>query len=179
MYPQIQAIGVNERLGNVAFRDMQGTTRGIFDSLPIDSNAVNPTLRFFDNVQSRAFPRTNLTNNRFEIGESLCIQSVAFYRLADNEITPLTGDLVSEVLLNVYIGNQRVLKDFAWSYAFSGMGRTNPVNPSVLYLETPIVIPQELEFYVEATFAPTLEEVDFVYCQLQGFGTLLNTQNNF
>ena len=174
MFPQQQVIGVNERLGNVAVKDMQGTTRAIFDSLPV--NAQN-NYRFFDGVQNRIFPDANLNQNRFEPGESLAIQSIAILGFSGGGFGfPAAG------YVNLYIGNQRVLKDFPMEYANVLLGTSNRNTASgIIYLETPIVIPPQIEFYIEyiGTVPGQGPPATRAYCILQGMGTLLNTQNTY
>ena len=52
----------------------QGTTRIIYDALPITSSATTQTLRFFENVNNRKFPFTNLNDNKLNVGETLALQ---------------------------------------------------------------------------------------------------------
>lgn len=182
-----QIVGVNQRLGNTAVPNMQGTTRAIFDIL---TNPNGNSLTFFQDVQTRPYPFSNINQNRFEVGESLAIESIAFvffeegyspglalnnYLFAGNNAAPL---------LNLYIGNQRVIKDLDLSYSSctlgntQGIGTTNAVfTQAVFRLETPIVIPPQIEFYATLKFATS----QTVTCGLilQGTGTLLNTQENF
>jgi len=70
-----QIVGVNQRLGNSAVANMQGTTRMIFDT--VDQPAApttSATNTFFQGVSSRNYPKANIATNRFEPGESLAIQ---------------------------------------------------------------------------------------------------------
>ncbi len=55
-----QIVGVNQRLGNTAVPNMQGTTRMIYDTQTIGTNATNFTLNYFQGVSSRTYPFTNL-----------------------------------------------------------------------------------------------------------------------
>lgn len=181
-----QIVGVNQRLGNTAVPNMQGTTRAIFDSQLLNGNYF----KFFENVQSRAYPRSNISQNRFEVGESLAIESIA---LLANEEGFSSNDLVlapffriggGQLLLNIYIGNQRVLKDFDLTTGIlSQIGTTNttaPTNKAVCYLETPIVIPPQIEFYATLQTSQSFTaESNYLFLILQGTGTLLNTKENF
>ncbi len=190
MESQQQLIGVSRELGG-NFANMQGTTRAIYDSA-IGVN--NGTIRFFDNVQSRPYPFSNISQNRFETGEALAIESIAII-MTDENIRNDTSMLCGvdatgrEILLDLYIGNQRVIKALDLSFARNFLGNTNILSnnavqyKSVFYLETPIVIPPLIEFYAEIRSSGFLGEPGIetptVVLILQGTGTLLNTQKNF
>lgn len=180
-----QIIGVNDRLGNAAVADMQGTTRAIFDIAP--SNGNNWT--FFSNVQTRPFPLSNLSQNRFEVGESLAIESIALiafeteYPSADENIFPMSFFGNVNPILNLYVGNQRVIKDLALDYAQISLGNfaqntfSQETLSAVFRLETPIVIPPQIEFYATLQTSQTIaSQIGLI---LQGTGTLLNPKSNF
>ena len=73
--PQQKAVAVNNRFGNTNIRGQQGTTRVIYDSLPLDGATE---LRFFENASSRQYPLTNITSegNRLTVGETFVIQKI-------------------------------------------------------------------------------------------------------
>lgn len=75
--PQNKLVGVNNRFGNTNIKNQQGTTRIIYDSLPLDGSTE---FRFFENANSRQYPFTNIgaEGNRLNVGESLVIQKVYF-----------------------------------------------------------------------------------------------------
>lgn len=183
-----QIIGVNDRLGNPAVANMQGTTRAIFDT----AAGVSNNFTFFQNVQTRPYPLSNISQNRFEVGESLAIESIAL-------IFPLNGISANQrldnflfygqfaPLLNLYIGNQRVIKDLDLSYSLTTLGQTNANGTdvsnktAVFRLETPIVIPPQIEFYATLQFSNNIGFLlnASVALILQGTGTLLNPKSNF
>lgn len=181
MFPQQQIIGVNERLGNVAVKDMQGTTRVVFDTIASNGPGV---YRFFENVQARPAPLSNISSNRFEPGESLAIDCIILLGYAPAGGGPLPQFQIGR--LNFYIGNQRVIKDQTLNIAKTGLGNINyiPGNsvPAVIRLETPIVIPPQIEFYadlqIDAAWQFAGANANMVL-SLAGAGTLLNTQNNY
>jgi hypothetical protein len=186
-----QIIGVNDRLGNPAVANMQGTTRAIFDTASGQSN----NFTFFQNVQTRPYPFSNISQNRFEVGESLAIESIALILFEAGYPEP--GDPIlnflfngqSNPILNLYIGNQRVIKDLDLSYSNTTLGQTNtanlPINgdaqTAVFRLETPIVIPPQIEFYATLQFSTPVgpDEGTGIALILQGTGTLLNPKSNF
>ena len=75
--PQQKAVAVNNRFGNTNIKGQQGTTRVIYDSLPLDGATE---LRFFENASSRQYPFTNITSegNRLTVGETFVIQKIYF-----------------------------------------------------------------------------------------------------
>jgi len=185
-----QIVGVNQRLGNTAVPNMQGTTRVIYDSQATGA-ATDTTLTFFQNVSSRTFPFTNLNSNRFEVGESLAIQGVTFaYSITPTAITTAmrdssnvaTNNYTNTILFNLFIGNQRVIKDLDLGYGRFGLGEaydnTRPTN--TFRFETPIVIPPQIEFYATIRLTSSGNTASqTMYLALFGQGTLLNTKSNF
>jgi hypothetical protein len=185
-------MGVNAILGNTAVKDMQGTTRAIYDIVQAEGNRAT----FFETVSSRQYPFTNISQNRFEVGETLAIESIALLWLEeglngnDNSIQHPFVTLGANPSMNLdfYIGNQRVLKNLDLSYMVNGLGNTNPGQiatidtnfqaPAVFRLETPLVIVPQVEFYATLQFPESVDTSTFALI-LQGTGTLLNTQNNF
>lgn len=186
-----QIVGVNSRLGNTAVAGMQGTTRFIYDSQE-QTAANNQTLTFFTNVSQRQFPQANVNNNRFEPGESLAIQGVAFFWRA-NTITALsdaiqttaetaTPRFTTTLTFDLFIGNQRVIKSVDLNYARMGIGEAQDpaVLSNVLRFETPIVIPPQIEFYATVRITGTAAvDAKRMYVGLFGQGTLLNTKSTF
>jgi hypothetical protein len=187
-----QIVGVNQRLGNTAVPNMQGTTRAIYDSQLL-TVSQNQTLTFFQGISGRLYPFANINNNRFEVGESLAITSIAFCgaepdasfdtmadELYENFSTGAT--VTNTILLNLYIGNQRVIKDFDLNYSRFGIGEAyNPGRQkNVIHLETPIVIPPQIEFYATVTVTASANVLARrFFLILSGQGTLLNTKSNF
>ena len=55
--PQNKIVGVNNKFGNTNIKNQQGTTRVLFDTLPLDGSTE---LRFFENAASRQYPFTNI-----------------------------------------------------------------------------------------------------------------------
>jgi len=187
-----QIVGVNQRLGNTAVPNMQGTTRYVYDS-QASAASTNQTLTFFQGVSTRTFPATNLNNNRFEVGESLAIQGITFFAREttitglQNAIEPslLAGTLQfnNTLTLNLFIGNQRVIKDLDLNYSRFLVGETKTQTQinNTLILETPIVIPPQIEFYATLRITSTVavEANRTIYLGLFGQGTLLNTKSTF
>jgi hypothetical protein len=58
--PQNKIVGVNNKFGNTNIKNQQGTTRVIFDSLPLDGSTE---LRFFENHSKEKDNDQNKTDN--------------------------------------------------------------------------------------------------------------------
>jgi hypothetical protein len=183
-----QIIGVNQRLGNSAVANMQGTTRMIFDTVDQPAAAItSATNTFFQGVSSRNYPKANIATNRFEPGESLAIQgfSVFTYTSADPDLakTITAQTNFRGGILNFFIGNQRVCKDLEIiTYNRFGIGEAINVDTesAVFRLETPIVIPPQIEFYATLRWgsSASLGSTSIVLAAF-GTGTLLNTKSNY
>ena len=187
-----QIVGVNQRLGNTAVPNMQGTTRAIFDSQVLAASA-NQTITLFQGISGRLYPFANINNNRFEVGESLAITSISFCgaepdasfdtmadELYENFATGATT--TNTFLLNLYIGNQRVIKDLDLNYSRFGIGEAYSAarQKNVIHLETPIIIPPQIEFYATVTITANANLLGRrFFLILAGQGTLLNTKSTF
>lgn len=182
-----QIVGVNQRLGNTAVPNMQGTTRLIFDTAIISGAGTDQTVTYFAGVSSRPYPLSNISQNKFEVGESLAIQG---FSLQVYEANPTIGaslfgltQTTNSAILNFYIGNQRVVKDLEIArYGQMGIGETNDPTRliTIFRMETPIVIPPQIEFYatVRYGFTGTQDTLRYVFSAF-GTGTLLNPKSPF
>ena len=97
---------------------MQGTTRVIYDTISFRGRT---TYDFFSEVSGKATtlvngqPATNVNDNRFEPGEGMVIKEIGIANL-DNQDAPATPvamqtSLIGLGLINITIGNNRVVKD--------------------------------------------------------------------
>lgn len=185
-----QIVGVNERLGNFAVPQMQGTTRYIFDALD-GVNAANSGYSFFQGVSNRVYPLSNLNQNRFEAGESLAVQGIQLFTISTTTLNHsstigVVGAFPTTAVVNLFIGNQRVLKNIELGvYSLSNLGKsvvptaTAPQGGVGIFLETPLVIPPQVEFFVTAQISTAVATTNKVYCALWGTGTLLNPKENY
>jgi hypothetical protein len=186
-----QIVGVNQRLGNTAVPNMQGTTRVIYDTALLGTGQ-DQTLSYFSGVSARAFPLANINNNRFEVGESLAVSYISFLFRSEtittlnaqfSNVATVAAAFTNSALLNFYIGNQRVVKDLEIAtYANFNIGEVNrgTGGSTVIRLETPIIIPPQVEFFatlrLTTSAAITAQRLIFA---IGGQGTLLNTKSTF
>jgi hypothetical protein len=168
---------VADRLGLTTLKDMQGTTRMVYDSI----TTASPTHTFFKGASQRAFPLTNVgaNGNQFQVDEALLVEKIGFFRPSAADGITYAGLSSNTVKFDLVIGNKTVIKDatceFGGEQAFFNDGT---VASSVIDLEgVGILIPPQVEYYVVAktcsTFARTSTS-ERLGCYLFGTGALLN-----
>lgn len=178
MSAQDKMITVANRLGLTSLKDMQGTTRMVYDS--ITTAATNFT--FFKGAAQRAFPLTNVgaNGNQFQVDEALLVEKIGFFipSAADGIAYAGLGGGFS-VKFDLVIGNKTVIKDatceFGGEQAFYNDGT---VSSSVIDLEgVGILIPPQVEYYVIAkgfNGSSRVGEATRLGVYLFGTGALLN-----
>jgi hypothetical protein len=190
-------VAVNNKFGNSNIKNQQGTTRVIYDSLPLDGRT---TFRFFENANVRTFPLTNIGSegNRLEVGSTFTIQKIYLnlvtYDAVNNTITAtnngvggLAGDFsipLSTGEFDFLIANSQVVKQLPSTFA-NGAGfnptATNTTDVS-FGLATDIVIPPLLEFIASLkTSSYDLTGITFTHIQLfmQGTAGIIAPQTTF
>ena len=174
-------LNVASRLGLTSLKDMQGTTRMVYDS--ITTSATNFT--FFKGASQRAFPLTNVgaNGNQFQVDEALLVEKIGFFiPSAADGISYLgigSGGNTASVKFDLVIGNKTVIKDatceFGGEQAFYNDGTAAS---GVIDLEgVGILIPPQLEYFVTAkVFVGTTRVATTARlgCYLFGTGALLN-----
>ena len=179
MSAQDKMLNVASRLGLTTLKDMQGTTRMVYDS--ITTAALTHT--FFKNASQRAFPLSNVgaNGNQFQVNEALLVEKIGFFiPTADTGIfyNGLAAVGIS-VKFDLVIGNKTVIKDatceLAGEQAFFNDGTAAS---SVIDLEgVGILIPPQVEYYVIAkgfTAGSRVATSVRLGCYLFGTGALLN-----
>jgi len=168
---------VNSKLG--ATMSGQQTTRYIYDS--IASGANQTFYEFFKNFNSKTEFQTNLTTNKLDSSESMVIKS----------IVATSADFVHlnrTNILNVYVGNQCVIKDLplmfnagikGTDYARISSGSTRASEVEIRLL-TDIVIPPQVSFHatLQCSSTPTAEN-DNVTLGFRGYGVIFSAGNTF
>lgn len=177
MSAQDKMITVANRLGLTSLKDMQGTTRMVYDS----QTTAALTHTFFKGASQRAFPLTNVgaNGNQFQVDEALLVEKIGFFVPVDASGVAYGGLAQASVKFDLVIGNKTVLKDvsceFGGEQAFYNDGA---VGSSVIDLEgVGILIPPQVEYYVVAK--PFVSDTRLpisarLGCYLFGTGALLN-----
>lgn len=172
----------NKMLGAEMDRQ-QGTTRVIFDLNPVAIGQT--TINFFDQVSSKAWPDTNLEENRFQPGEGMVIKEILIFDPEFNIAFDRSN--LSFSLLNFYIGNQRVIKNLPLTVG-SNILSINPLNstnylnepvPTGFRLLTNIVIPPQVQFYADVRLVAALAGTTSLKMMVKGYGKLFNPNQNY
>jgi hypothetical protein len=179
MSAQDKMLTVANRLGLTSLKDMQGTTRMVYDTIQTPANQFT----LFKGANQRAFPLTNLgaNGNQFQVNEALLVEKIAFFIPRTNpwEYNGLLNQF--SVRFSLIIGNKTVIKDATCEAMGEQDFFVDAVGSSVIDLEgVGILIPPQVEYYLEATVFQTTSR-QFVAdpgvglgCYLFGTGALLN-----
>jgi hypothetical protein len=177
MSAQQKMLHVADRLGLSSLKDMQGSTRMVYDS----NTTAALTHTFFKGASQRAFPLTNVgaNGNQFQVDEALLVEKIGFFIPQAADGIAYSGLAFSSVKFDLVIGNKTVIKDatveFGGEQAFYNDGA---VGSSVIDLEgVGILIPPQVEYYVVAKSFNSETRVAAstrLGCYLFGTGALLN-----
>jgi hypothetical protein len=179
---------------------MQGTTRVIYDTVNFNGRT---SYSYFSELPSKQTtllaggPATNLNDNRFDPGEGMVIKEIGFanYTATAANCIPMSTSSFTLALIDIVIGNQRVVKDLPM-FAGGSIATINNINTrtnvadelkryNVMRLFTNIVIPPQVQFFVNvrAPWSPTAgninEDAAILRCYLKGYGKLFNSRNNY
>jgi len=168
---------VNSKLG--ATMPGQQTTRYIYDS--VSSAAGQRFYEFFTNFNGKTEFQTNLTTNKLDSSESMVIKSI-FVSCTDF----IQGNRINK--LNIYVGNQCVIKDLPLAFNAGNKGTSyarissaaNEVRQLEIRLLTDIVIPPQTTFKatLETSSDPT-QVGDNVTLGLRGYGVIFSAGSTF
>ena len=178
---------VDNKLG--ATMPGQQTTRVIYDT--ITTTAAQNFYNFFKNFANKPITETNITQNKLDSSESMVLKSIQFVCTGAGE-TLEAGNFEAHSILNFYVGNQCVLKDFDISFnarASTGLafdrlhsGFVNSRNTEVRLL-TDIVIPPQVNFYATlekpAGSAAAVEAGAKITMIFKGYGKIFSAGNTF
>ena len=197
--PQGKMVAVNNKFGNTNIRNQQGTTRVIYDSLPLDGRT---NFRFFETANVRTAPLTNIGSegNRLEVGSTFTIEKIYLnavtYDAANNTITAslngltfTAGDTAVPFAtgeLDFFIANSQVIKQLPTSFV-NGPNfnpTANNTNDHAFGFATDIVIPPLLEYIANlrttsyATGAD-LQGYTHIQCFIYGTAGIIAPQTTF
>jgi hypothetical protein len=189
--PQNKLVGVNNKFGNTNIKNQQGTTRVIFDSLPLDGSTE---LRFFENASSRQYPFTNIgaEGNRLNVGESFVVQKVYFGIITTDADTGLFFNFEPLSISGPFdwmngewsflIANSQVIKQLPFANCFnSAVAITQNNNADEAFNTfTDIVIPPLLEYVLTYRVnAYNAQENLRLACFIEGTAGILAPQTTF
>lgn len=189
--PQSKAISINDKFGNTGIRKQQGTTRVIYDTLPLDGNT---NFEFFKNSQNRPFPLSNTGSdgNRLGVGNTLIIER-AYLSIVELKITgalvdvlsitPITDPNVSLAELSVEIANSQVVKTIpllSFDPRFNKSAAHTEYNN--FEFDTQLAIPPLLEFLFRIktnNYTPDPETDFFLRLTVEGTGAIIAPRATF
>jgi hypothetical protein len=161
----------------------QQTTRYIYDTVLPGLGGTNVT--FFQNFAGKTQFQTNLTTNKLDSMESMVIKSIY---IACASGTAGTLDLTGHLNLNIFVGNQCVLKDFDPSFNASSRGLAfdrlhsgaNLSKNIEVRLLTDIVIPPQVNFKATLELAENTAVADTsITLGLKGYGKIFSAGMSF
>jgi len=181
-------VGAANRFGNPGIKNQQLTTFEIYDYLPLLSGAQS--YKFFQNVNTRSFPFTNIQENRLQVGETMVINRVwftIFSTLAGVAQPVVTIEQAG--LGGLYISqfswlndNNRVIKDLSLTNQQAEFNRKGwSTDNNVFHLETDITIQPLIRFICELQ-TPNVGVIGdnvFIGCHAAGVGTLLAPKTTY
>ena len=198
-------VGAANRFGNPGLKNQQFTTMEIFHLLPVGAPGATTTngtiLPFFQNVNTTAFPYSNLAENRLQIGETMTINRVHFTLVGVNAAgaiitTRAFGDAAGVIgtdATGLYYSqfswlndNNRVLKTLSLTNMDPDFQRKGyNINNNVFHLETDITIQPLIRFVcqleIPAVTLPANVDVKtwYIGCHASGTGTLLAPKTTY
>ena len=182
-------VGVNDEMGNRGLGSAQATTRVIYDTLPVTT--ANPQFRFFEGCSSRTFPRTNLSEAKLQVDESLVVKYINFHAVvfsAAGALPVVSVETLATTFASLYrgdysveIGNSTVLKPTPLDTqlpAFNKFARHTAHETGRML--TNLIIPSLIEFVVvlrnTSTTTSTTKEI---MCMIEGEATILSPKSRF
>jgi hypothetical protein len=190
--PNAKLAMVNNKLGNPALKLNQGSSVEIYDYIDVTSTlGAKNTLRFFENVNAKSFPFTNIQQNQLQVGEALAIEYIAFTRIVVKagvitSFNALTQSVDSLALsqFSFLLDNSRIIKINSLTRTFADLNtKGSTSNNSLFYPDTDLTIPPQISFTGELTTpanSDTASEGESVYYGIHLFGTgaILNLKHN-
>lgn len=193
---------VDRKLGTIG--GQQQTTRVLYDTIQVNAGDPTQELKFFDNFAGKGIAQTNLTTNKLDSSESMVIKQIQFAQVFANSSNPNDPNPAQTYIMNVYVGNQRVIKNFplfvgrqggslyglyrlSSNNIATGVQQNFPSGYTVFRALTDIVIPPQTNFRVTITkggtnaWAPTNAgaiETKY-YLLLKGYGQIFSAGNSF
>lgn len=185
--PMQKAVAVNTMMGNPSIANQQGTTRVMYDTLPLDGRQE---FRFFENVANRQFPFTNLNQNRLQVGETFVLKRIYFAIITQNAapvsvtVSDVSGS-VPELLsadFSIYFDTMQVVKPIPLASTmpqFSIAAKND--NSNILEFDNLLTLPTDIQFRCEVDTNAYNGPLDNVYfrCTWEGFGTILSPKSQF
>jgi hypothetical protein len=181
MQPQKKIADIAGKMQQRGILNQQGTTRMIWDTLPVQTGSKY--YRFFEGVNTRTQPQTNLTDNKLEAGESLACQFVYInilqflktkseYTIVQPTVEIYLGSLSMELMNTIVMKPIRIL---SFATDFNRMPNANSgvyklfTNQVIMPL-TPFVFPLYVPYDLKAIADTDL----YIQLTVEGTGSILS-----
>lgn len=181
---------VNNKLGNPGLKRNQGSSVEVYDYVKVTPGTAG-VVRFFDAVNTKVFPFTNIQQNQLQVGEALAIEYIAFTRIVVKlgKITNFDAltDAVNGLSLSGFsflLDNSRTVKNNSLTRSFQTLNtKGGTALNSLFYPDTDLTIPPQISFTAELNLpanTDTATEGEEVYYGIHLFGTgaILNLKAN-
>jgi hypothetical protein len=191
--PQAKLVAVNQKFGNTGIKSQQGTTRLIYDTLPITVNSAN-TFRFFEDSASRNFPFSNTGSdgNKLGVGDTMTISSITFFLLRYDAVN-LRWDAMQQISSNQIfstgtidfeIANNRVIKNLSLLESRPEFDKNvGAPTDTTIEMDTEIVIPPLLNYICQLRTsyisAANLGVYTHIRCVINGAGGIIAPRTTF
>lgn len=194
--PQQKLINVATKTGNEMLKYQQGTTKMIYDSLPLQTGPQ--VLEFFKDTNSRAFPLTNVRNDQLIAGDALAIQRVSFSILAINpdgqivetysleEFTPNGSGFegLRFATMEMRIANQNVMNPIRLLHVLPQFNKTGYNELSNIFeFATDIGLMPQLDFSftvkIPEIAVPVTENTIYLSATIEGAGAQIDLKTTF
>lgn len=185
--PQQKATLVNSIMGNPSIANQQGTSRVMYDTLPMDGRQE---FRFFENVSNRTFPDTNMNQNKLQVGETFSLNRIYFSLVTKTAegvfVSIATFQTVTQLQggqFSVYFDTMQVVKPIPMSSLLSEFNH-NAINQSSEFFlfDSLLTLPTDIQFRCELdtpVYTPADPVLLYLRCTWEGFGTILSPKNQF
>jgi len=174
--PRAKLGAVNQKIGSGAVKSQQDTCRVIYDTV---AGAGLSYGQFFNNFAGKNAFQTNLNSNKLDSMESMVINEIIFASAAGNQFSRATS-------LNIYIGDDCVVKDFNLQYAASTSWKEFPINDQNTSLIVSVPMLTSIVIPPQITFKATLElsggatfGAAGIKMAMKGFGKIFKPNTSF
>lgn len=181
---------VNNKLGNPGLKRNQGSSVEVYDYVKVTPGTAG-VVRFFDAVNTKVFPFTNIQQNQLQVGEALAIEYIAFTRIVVKlgkiqNFDALTDSVngLSLCGFSFLLDNSRTVKNNSLTRSFQTLNtKGGTALNSLFYPDTDLTIPPQISFTAELNVpsnTDTATEGEDVYYGIHLFGTgaILNLKSN-
>ena len=142
---------VTDAMGVKGIGKMQGTTRIIYDAIVLQSSTTQQTIKFFEDVNTRKFPYTNISENKLQVAETIAMQRFSF-AILEIDITNPAAPLIVSINplasigqfkplyrsdLSMSIAQDQVIKKLPLQSMYSAFNRNSQFNGSQTFGTNP------------------------------------------